>query len=187
MEIWDQMTLSPVLPAITDPAWFYSALAQSAAALVAILGGFITSRMLTFSLEKRGLQSRLDSLQAQRQALVSRRASLIEAYESYRVQNALDDCWELLSKKYQMDCWDFDREHLGGQFAESSRRDIYEQKYREFAAKAEEIRTAFFSSARDDIREGKYSSAQEVAEALGIRGIVHPDTLEAWFEQVRAK
>lgn len=44
---------------ITDPNWLYSTIAQSSAAIVAILGGFITHSVLTLSAEKRSLKSQL--------------------------------------------------------------------------------------------------------------------------------
>jgi hypothetical protein len=40
---------------VADPNWLYSSIAQSSAAIVAIIGGFITSSVLTRSSEKRSL------------------------------------------------------------------------------------------------------------------------------------
>ncbi len=37
----------------TDPSWLYSTIAQSSAAIVAIIGGFITSRVLALLAEKK--------------------------------------------------------------------------------------------------------------------------------------
>ena len=39
----------------TDPNWLYSTIAQSSAAIVAIIGGFITASVLSLSAEKRSL------------------------------------------------------------------------------------------------------------------------------------
>jgi hypothetical protein len=39
----------------TDPSWLYSTIAQSSAAIVAIIGGFITASILRFSAEKESL------------------------------------------------------------------------------------------------------------------------------------
>jgi hypothetical protein len=39
----------------TDPNWLYSTIAQSAAAIVAIIGGFITSSVISLNAEKRSL------------------------------------------------------------------------------------------------------------------------------------
>ena len=54
----------------TDPSWFYSTIAQSSAAIVAIIGGFITATVLMLTAEKRSLVTQvsdkrkmLDSLQ----------------------------------------------------------------------------------------------------------------------------
>ena len=54
----------------TDPSWLYSTIAQSSAAIVAIIGGFITATVLMLTAEKRSLVTQvsdkrimLDSLQ----------------------------------------------------------------------------------------------------------------------------
>ena len=39
----------------TDPSWLYSTIAQSSAAIVAIVGGFITATVLMLTAEKRSL------------------------------------------------------------------------------------------------------------------------------------
>lgn len=44
---------------ITDPNWLYSTIAQSSAAIVAIIGGFITATILGLIAEKRTLKNRL--------------------------------------------------------------------------------------------------------------------------------
>jgi len=41
---------------VNDPNWLYSTIAQSSAAIVAIIGGFITATVLTISSEKRSLK-----------------------------------------------------------------------------------------------------------------------------------
>ena len=53
----------------TDPSWLYSTIAQSSAAIVAIIGGFITASVLMLMAEKRSLvtqvsdkRKKLDSL-----------------------------------------------------------------------------------------------------------------------------
>ncbi len=55
---------------VTDPSWLYSTIAQSSAAIVAIIGGFITATVLMLTAEKRSLVTQvsdkrrmLDSLQ----------------------------------------------------------------------------------------------------------------------------
>ena len=44
---------------IGDPNWLYSTIAQSSAAIVAIIGGFITASVLTLTAEKRNLTNQL--------------------------------------------------------------------------------------------------------------------------------
>ncbi|HUV75710.1 MAG TPA: hypothetical protein VMW00_03535 [Dehalococcoidales bacterium] len=45
---------------ITDPSWLYSTIAQSSAAIVAIIGGFITASVLMLTAEKRNLKNQRD-------------------------------------------------------------------------------------------------------------------------------
>lgn len=47
---------------MNDPNWFFSATAQSFAAIVAIIGGFILSKFISLSLDKRNLESRINKL-----------------------------------------------------------------------------------------------------------------------------
>jgi len=46
----------------TDPSWLYSTIAQSSAAIVAIIGGFITATLLRLAAEKKSLIKRLEYL-----------------------------------------------------------------------------------------------------------------------------
>ena len=61
---------------IGDPNWFYSTIAQSSAAIVAIVGGFITHRILTLITEKRGLKNQLADKQARLDALIQKYGDL---------------------------------------------------------------------------------------------------------------
>ncbi len=45
---------------IGDPNWLYSTIAQSSAAIVAIIGGFITASVLMLTAEKRNLKNQRD-------------------------------------------------------------------------------------------------------------------------------
>lgn len=47
---------------LTDPNWLYSTIAQSSAAIVAIIGGFMTATILRLTAEKRSLVKRLEWL-----------------------------------------------------------------------------------------------------------------------------
>ena len=44
---------------LTDPNWLLATMAQSAAAMVAVIGGFLVSRVITLSAERRGLGRRV--------------------------------------------------------------------------------------------------------------------------------
>ena len=46
---------------ITDPSWLYSTIAQSSAAIVAIIGGFITATVLMLTAEKRSLVTQVSN------------------------------------------------------------------------------------------------------------------------------
>lgn len=50
---------------MADPNWLFSTAAQSAAAFVAIVAGFLVSRLLALSAERNGLESRLRDVRAQ--------------------------------------------------------------------------------------------------------------------------
>ena len=84
---------------ITDPSWLYSTIAQSSAAIVAIIGGFITVSVLTLNAEIRGLWRRFrvllrqyeiskekdeEETTAESQSTVSEAAKLKYDVESFR-------------------------------------------------------------------------------------------------------
>ena len=56
----------PTIVAVTDPNWLLSSTAQSAAALVAIVGGFLVSRLITLSGERNAIVHRYDDLRGMR-------------------------------------------------------------------------------------------------------------------------
>jgi hypothetical protein len=63
---------------VTDPNWLYSTEAQAAAALVAIIGGFLVSRLVSLSAERQGLQQRLDQIKDHGGRLKAERQSLYQ-------------------------------------------------------------------------------------------------------------
>ncbi len=58
---------------ITDPNWLYSTIAQSSAAIVAIVGGFITASVLMLTAEKRNLTNQLSEKKIRLEKLKSER------------------------------------------------------------------------------------------------------------------
>ena len=50
--------MSRTLSFVMNPNWLLATMAQSAAALVAIVGGFLVSRVVTLSSERQGLEQR---------------------------------------------------------------------------------------------------------------------------------
>jgi hypothetical protein len=59
---------------VGDPNWLFSTIAQSSAAIVAIVGGFITASVLMLLSEKRSIANQLKDRQARLDGLVSRGA-----------------------------------------------------------------------------------------------------------------
>ena len=59
----------------TDPSWLYSTIAQSSAAIVAIIGGFITATVLTLSAESRSLKRQWDLKRIQMKVLDEKKSS----------------------------------------------------------------------------------------------------------------
>jgi len=68
---------------IGDPNWLYSTIAQSSAAIVAIVGGFITATVLMLTSEKRSLKNQLADKKSQ-----------LKAREVYRDQVVLGENME---------------------------------------------------------------------------------------------
>lgn len=69
----------------TDPNWLYSTIAQSSAAIVAIIGGFITASVLSLSAEKRSLINQKQDKEARLELLKTEEAALskeLDAEES---------------------------------------------------------------------------------------------------------
>jgi hypothetical protein len=82
-----------------DPNWLYSTIAQSSAAIVAIIGGFITASVLTLTAEKRHLIVQKNEKQAQLSTRNEEEKRLIEQYETVRVElflsSVMADLWKL--------------------------------------------------------------------------------------------
>lgn len=70
---------------ITDPNWLYSTIAQSSAAIVAIVGGFITASVLMLLAEKRSLTHQQADKETRLGALKVEERQLCEVYEAMRV------------------------------------------------------------------------------------------------------
>lgn len=74
---------------ITDPSWLYSTIAQSSAAIVAIVGGFITASVLMLMSEKRGLQSQKSEKETNINAIKKKRAELQYIYDTNEAERLL--------------------------------------------------------------------------------------------------
>ncbi|QNO38662.1 hypothetical protein H4J02_06635 [Protaetiibacter sp. SSC-01] len=69
---------------MSDPNWLLSTLAQSTAAIVAIVGGFLVSRLVQLSSEKEGLRRRLTNARDEQKHV----AQLFEVAHEYRLENS---------------------------------------------------------------------------------------------------
>ncbi len=63
---------------MTDPNWFYSALAQSAAAIVGLIGAFVTSKVMMMAGERSRIEKRIHEVNAEIKELERQNAPLIE-------------------------------------------------------------------------------------------------------------
>jgi len=63
---------------MTDPNWFYSALAQSAAAIVGLIGAFVTSRVMMMAGERSRREKRIDEINAEIKELERQNVPLLE-------------------------------------------------------------------------------------------------------------
>lgn len=70
---------------IGDPNWLYSTIAQSSAAIVAIVGGFITATVLMLTSEKRSLSHQQAEKKTRLGALKAEEERLSDVYEMMRV------------------------------------------------------------------------------------------------------
>ena len=61
-----------------DPNWFYSALAQSAAAIVGLIGAFVTSRVMMMASERSRIEKRINEIDAEIKELEQQNAPLLE-------------------------------------------------------------------------------------------------------------
>lgn len=61
-----------------DPNWFYSALAQSAAAIVGLIGAFVTSRVMMMASERSRIEKRINEIDAEIKELERQNAPLLE-------------------------------------------------------------------------------------------------------------
>ena len=74
----------------TDPNWLLSAAAQVSATIVAVVGGFITARLLGLVSEKASMLSRRDEKQEEVTVLEQERERALFDFQSYRVGSFLD-------------------------------------------------------------------------------------------------
>lgn len=74
---------------IGDPNWLYSTIAQSSAAIVAIIGGFITATVLNLLSEKRSIQKQKSEKETDIKAIKEKRAKLYNIYETNEAERFL--------------------------------------------------------------------------------------------------
>lgn len=116
---------------IGDPNWLYSTIAQSSAAIVAIVGGFITATVLMLMAEKRSLTNQQTDKESRLSALKFEEKEAFKTYETMRVDkffNAITDdlkkedelpSLEVLMKRYPG--WNLDHEILEREYEKISK------------------------------------------------------------------
>lgn len=87
---------------IGDPNWLYSTIAQSSAAIVAIVGGFITASVLMLTSEKRSLKHQLTDRETRLEALKEEEGRLSEEYGTMRVAEFIDTITDELIKEDEL-------------------------------------------------------------------------------------
>jgi hypothetical protein len=87
---------------IGDPNWLYSTIAQSSAAIVAILGGFITASVLMLTSEKRSLRHQKADKQTRLEALEDEERQLSREYETSRVYEFINAITDELVKEDEL-------------------------------------------------------------------------------------
>lgn len=75
---------------ISDPSWLYSTIAQSSAAIVAIIGGFITASVLNLLSEKRSLINRKKDKETRIQTLSNKKGNLLKELEPKEILSFLN-------------------------------------------------------------------------------------------------
>lgn len=79
-----------------DANWFYSALAQCSAAIVAIYGGFISSRLIQISGEKESLQRRCREKSLELESGQKRLELIKDEKENFIVDEVIDDAYPVI-------------------------------------------------------------------------------------------
>lgn len=83
----------------TDPSWLYSTIAQSSAAIVAIIGGFITATVLMLTAEKRSLTHQKKDKETRLAALKAEEERWSDVYETMRVDRFFKSIADDLKKE----------------------------------------------------------------------------------------
>jgi len=87
---------------IVDPNWLYSTIAQASAAIVAIVGGFITATVLMLTSEKRSLTHQKTDKETRLEALKYEEKTLSEVYETMRVDKFFSSIADDLKKEEEL-------------------------------------------------------------------------------------
>lgn len=116
---------------MVDANWLFSACAQTAGALVAILGGFIVSRLVSLSSQRNGLRSRLREVVRREELAKASHKSAQERLQRWKGEKFVADvlpelidtqggvALEELTRKYET--WDMSEKELAPFFEEAVR------------------------------------------------------------------
>jgi len=128
----------------TDPNWLLSSTAQSAAALVAIIGGFLVSRLISLSVERTATLQRHEELNGRRRL---NRAQYDEVHAN-RLSTSKSWFWEHHRDRLVAECGEINAQDLTGLFiprgsAEAEMRAFAQQLIEWTKAAYKEIAEAF--------------------------------------------
>ena len=137
-----------------DPNWFYSALAQSAAAIVGLIGAFVTSRVMMMASERSRIEKRINEIDAEIKELERQNAPLLEYIAEIDRKDAEENRKEddesvnsfLRAKKQELDLENLPTaDEMLKELLEGSRIRIPDEKFvymfkKEYEALIEEIR-----------------------------------------------
>jgi len=158
-----------------DLNWLYSAVAQSAAAIVAIIGGFITSRILMLSGEKRRLKEE-KALKDQRAKGISSQLKEVEKeLKLITIENFLDECSDDIVNETELpSIEELLRRHPDWARDESLDRSLLTEEYNKISCELLKIR-AFLKKCIDDgvlSAESPWSLREFLRESkTGIEGL----------------
>lgn len=148
---------------VPDPNWLLSTAGQSSAAIVAIVGGFISIRLLGLASDKSSLRSRLTEKQEQISRLNEELTKAVREFEEYRVNTFLNRIIsELRDQEDLPSVEDIAKRHTGDPLDDNMLRELYEN------LKGHILRAREWIASLDDLVEDGSSDFDEWVREHGL-------------------